>query len=77
MAVKHPLANLAMLRLVAVGRLAARVGQHRVDDRVVRGAAVEVHLHRDGVDRDERQPPHGVRTELALTYPTLVGLQMM
>jgi len=38
---------------VTVGRLRLGVGHHGVNDRVVRGAAVEVHLHGDRVDGHE------------------------
>jgi hypothetical protein len=66
-----------VLGLVTVGRLSARVWQHCLDHRLVRSTAVEVHLHRDGVDGNERQPPDSVGVERTVTHPALVGLQLM
>lgn len=75
--VEHPPADLSMLSVIALRRLPARIREHRLDHRLVRRAAIEVHLHGDSVDRHEGQPPNGVGAELAVSHSTLVRLQMM
>jgi len=75
--VEHPLGDGTILVLPSVGGLSARVGDDRVDDGLVGGASIEVHLHGHGVDRNEGQLPDRVAGERSVADPGATGCQMV